>query len=91
MVLMTSSLQQGEFRQEICLAIFKLDLIRLGCFGNRGVKSNKYFSDQVYSSRDVARFGYSLSVMAIFWISECLPLAITALLPYVFYPLLARL
>ena len=44
-------------------------------------------SGEVFNSRDVARFGYSLIVMAIYWISECMPIAATALLPYVFYPL----
>ena len=42
---------------------------------------------KLYNSRDVARFGYTLLVMAIYWIFECVPLAVTALLPYVFYPL----
>ena len=45
-------------------------------------------SGLVYSSRNVARFGYSLIVMAIYWITECLPLPVTAVLPYIFYPLL---
>ena len=40
-----------------------------------------------YNSRDVARFGYCLLVMAVFWITECLPIPITSLIPYVFYPL----
>ena len=45
-------------------------------------------SGVVYSSKKVARFGYTLIVMGIYWITECLPLPVTAVLPYVLYPLL---
>ena len=45
-------------------------------------------SGLVYSSKNVARFGYALIVMGIYWITECLPLPVTAVLPYIFYPLL---
>ena len=45
-------------------------------------------SGVVYSSKNVARFGYTLIVMGIYWITECLPLPVTSVLPYVLYPLL---
>lgn len=35
----------------------------------------------------MARFGYTLLVMGIYWITECIPIAATSLLPYIFYPL----
>ena len=35
----------------------------------------------------IFRCGWTILVMAIFWISECLPLAITSLLPLVLLPL----
>ena len=51
-------------------------------------KSYYFYTEKVkYNSRDVARFGYTLLVMATYWITECLPIAVTALIPYVFYPL----
>ena len=40
-----------------------------------------------FDSADVARFSYCLIVMATFWITECIPIASTALLPYALYPL----
>ena len=35
----------------------------------------------------ILRCGWTILVMAVFWISECLPLAITSLLPLVLLPL----
>jgi sodium-dependent dicarboxylate transporter 2/3/5 len=38
-------------------------------------------------NRDALWCGWTILVMAVFWISECLPLAITSLLPLVLLPL----
>ena len=35
----------------------------------------------------ILRSGWTILVMAVFWITECLPLAITSLLPLVLLPL----
>ena len=40
-----------------------------------------------FDSGNVARFAYCLIVMASFWISECVPIAVTALFPYFLFPL----
>ena len=40
-----------------------------------------------YDSRNVARFAYCLLVMGSFWITECIPISVTALLPYILFPL----
>ncbi|KAL3982687.1 Sodium:sulfate symporter transmembrane region family protein [Acanthocheilonema viteae] len=39
-------------------------------------------------SQNEAKCGYCIGIMAIYWVMEVLPLAITALLPMVLYPLL---
>ena len=40
-----------------------------------------------YDSSNVARFAYCLLVMGSFWITECIPISVTALLPYILFPL----
>ena len=40
-----------------------------------------------FDSGNVARFAYCLILMASFWISECVPIAVTALFPYFLFPL----
>ncbi|KAG5284787.1 hypothetical protein AALO_G00030500 [Alosa alosa] len=35
-----------------------------------------------------AKCGYAIIVMALYWCTECMPLAVTALLPVVFFPLM---
>ena len=40
-----------------------------------------------FDSGNVARFAYCLILMGSFWISECVPIAVTALFPYFLFPL----
>ena len=40
-----------------------------------------------FDSGNVARFAYCLILMASFWISECVPIPVTALFPYFLFPL----
>jgi len=43
--------------------------------------------NQIVNFQELA-CAYTILLMAIYWISEVVPLAVTALLPLVFYPLL---
>ena len=45
-------------------------------------------NDTVYSSKKIAYFTYCLLVFAVFFITECIPVAVTSMLPYIFFPLL---
>lgn len=35
-----------------------------------------------------ARCGYAIAIMALYWCTECMPLAVTALLPVVLFPMM---
>ncbi|XP_030631981.1 solute carrier family 13 member 2 isoform X2 [Chanos chanos] len=45
-----------------------------------------YYSGTEYSSE--AKCGYAIILMALYWCTECIPLAVTALLPVVLYPMM---
>ena len=44
--------------------------------------------DMYYSSTQVAQFGYSLLVFAVYFVTECIPVPVTSMLPYIFFPLI---
>ena len=43
--------------------------------------------DKYYSGSQVAQFGYSLLVFAVYFVTECIPVPVTSMLPYIFFPL----
>uniref|UniRef100_A0A915J488 Uncharacterized protein n=1 Tax=Romanomermis culicivorax TaxID=13658 RepID=A0A915J488_ROMCU len=49
------------------------------------------FSPLIFSGSDQAKCAYVVALMAIYWITEALPLAVTAFLPIICYPLLGIL
>ncbi|CBY39692.1 unnamed protein product [Oikopleura dioica] len=82
------NLQIWKFRDSVIIFIVPLLFLPLIIIDGENDIPTTDDSGVVYSSKNVARFGYSLLVMAIYWITECLPLPVTAVLPYIFYPLL---
>lgn len=51
----------------------------------------QYFHNNVSSLRQMYRCLYVVVVMAMFWVTEALPLPITGLIPIVLYPLMGIL
>ena len=44
-------------------------------------------NDMYFSSSQVSQFGYSLLVFAVYFVTECIPVPVTSMLPYIFFPL----
>lgn len=53
---------------------------------------NGIFVDHLYTCVCVcsqeARCGYAIALMALYWCTECMPLAVTALLPVILFPMM---
>ena len=68
----------------LCLIDGKNDIGRPGCC--QPSETSKICSEEdicEFDSTMVGRFGYSLIIIGGYWVTECLPIPLTALLPYV--------
>ena len=65
----------------LCLLDGKNDIGRPGCCHPSESCSKEEICE--YDSAMVGRFGYSLIIIGGYWVTECLPIPLTALLPYV--------
>lgn len=45
----------------------------------------------IFSPLQEAKCGYAIILMALYWCTECIPLAVTALLPVILFPMMGIL
>ena len=65
----------------LCLLNGKNDIGRPGCCNPSESCPKEEICE--FDSAMVGRFGYSLIIIGGYWVTECLPIPLTALLPYV--------
>ena len=69
----------------LCLLDGEKDIGRPGCCRPSESSQSSCPEEDIceFDSAMVGRFGYSLIIIGGYWVTECLPIPLTALLPYV--------